>query len=143
MSFTQFSPTCGHMPLPALSRDCCRYRQPYRLRLLCGGRGGGPSSVAPRSRSPPTGCRRDSPISSSLFFARPTHVRSYLVLNISQVPGLSCPGVCHTDCIRYEMRRQQCQCTVTMFNRRFLCYFQTDMSEIAYNYKLVAIILTT
>ena len=39
----------------------------YRPRLVDGRRGGGPSSVATRSRNPPTGRRRDSPISSSLF----------------------------------------------------------------------------
>ena len=56
------------MPLPALS--LWPGRQPYRPHLVGGRRGGGPSSVAPRrprSRSPPTGRRRDSPISSSLF----------------------------------------------------------------------------
>ena len=84
--------------------------------------------------------RRDSPISSSLFSYGPPPWAVTCVLNINQVPG---PGVCHTDCIRYEMHRQQCQCTVTMFNRLFLSYFQTDMFEIAYNYKLAAIILST
>ena len=129
------------MPLPALSRDWPG-RQPYRLRLLVlgGRRGGGPSSVASRSLNSPTGRRRDSPISSSLFSYGPPLCAVTYVVNISQVPG---PGVCHTDCIRYEMHRQQCQCTVTMFNRLFLCYFQTDMFEIVYNYKLVAIILST
>ena len=34
-----------------------------RPRLVDGRRGTGPSSVAPRSRNPPTGRRRDSPIS--------------------------------------------------------------------------------
>ena len=63
VSFTQCSPTCGRMPLPALS--LWPGRQPYMPRLVGGRRGGGPSSVAPRS--PPTGRRRDSPISSSLF----------------------------------------------------------------------------
>ena len=53
------------MPLPALSQ--WPGRQPCRPRLVDGRRGGGPSSVAPRSRNPPTGRRRDSPISSSLF----------------------------------------------------------------------------
>ena len=45
MSFTQFFPTCGRMPLPALSLwpGC----QPCRPRLVDGRRGGGPSSVAP------------------------------------------------------------------------------------------------
>ena len=42
-------------------------RQPCRPRLVDGRRGGGPSSVVPRSRNPPTGLHRDSPISSSLF----------------------------------------------------------------------------
>ena len=65
VSFTQFSPTCGRMPLPALS--LWPGRQPCRPRLVDGRRGGGPSSVAPRSRNPPTGHHRDSPISSSLF----------------------------------------------------------------------------
>ena len=63
VSFTQCSTTCGLMPLPALS--LWLGRQPYRPRLVGGRRGGGPSSVAPRSRSPPTGRRRDSPISAS------------------------------------------------------------------------------
>ena len=65
MSFTQCSPTCGRMPLPSLS--LWPGRQPYRPRLAGDRRGGGPSSVAPCSRNPPTGHRRDSPISSSLF----------------------------------------------------------------------------
>ena len=41
-------------------------------------RGCGPSYVAPRSRNPPTGHRRDSPISPITVFARPTPVRSRL-----------------------------------------------------------------
>ena len=50
------------MPLPALS--LWPGRQPYsRPRLVDGRRGDGPSSVAPRSRNPLTGRRRDSPIS--------------------------------------------------------------------------------
>ena len=65
VSFTHFSPTCGRMPLPALS--LWPGRQPYRPRLVGDRRGGGPSSVAPRSRNPPTERRQDSPISSSLF----------------------------------------------------------------------------
>ena len=65
VSFTQFCPTCGRMPLPALL--LWPGRQPCRTRLADGRRGGGPSSVAPRIRNPPTGHRRDSPISSSLF----------------------------------------------------------------------------
>ena len=65
VSFTQCSPTCGRMPLPSLS--LWLGRQPCRPRLVGDRRGGGPSSVAPRSRNPPTGHRRDSPISSSLF----------------------------------------------------------------------------
>ena len=65
VSFTQCSPTCGRMPLPALS--LWPGHQPCRPRLVGGRRGGGPSSVALRSRSPPTGRRWDSPISSSLF----------------------------------------------------------------------------
>ena len=65
VSFTQCSPTCGCMPLPALS--LWSGRQPYRPRLVGGRRRGGPSSVAPHSRIPPTGRRRDSPFSSSLF----------------------------------------------------------------------------
>ena len=48
VSFTQFCPTCGRMPLPALSLR--PGRQPCRPRLVDGRRGGGPSSVAPRSR---------------------------------------------------------------------------------------------
>ena len=54
VSFTQFSPTCGRTPLPALS--LWPGRQPCRPRLVDGRRGGGPSSVAPHSRNPPTGC---------------------------------------------------------------------------------------
>ena len=65
VSFTQFSPTFGRMLLPALS--LWPGRQPCRPRLVDGRRGGGPSSVAPHSRNPPTGRHRDSPISSSLF----------------------------------------------------------------------------
>ena len=65
VSFTQFVPTCGRMPLPALS--LWPGRQPCRPRLVDGRRGGGPSYVAPRIRNPPTERRRDSPISSSLF----------------------------------------------------------------------------
>ena len=75
MSFTQCSSTRGRMSLHALS--LWPGRQPYRHRLVGGRRRGGPSSVAPRSRNPPNGRRRDSPISSSVF-ARPTHVRSQL-----------------------------------------------------------------
>ena len=52
VSFTQFFPTCGRMPLPALS--VWPGRQPCRPRLVDGRRGGGPSSVAPRSLNPPT-----------------------------------------------------------------------------------------
>ena len=40
VSFTQCSPTCGRMPLPALS--LWPGRQPYRPRLVGGRRGGGP-----------------------------------------------------------------------------------------------------
>ena len=65
VSFTQCSPTCGRMPLPSLS--LWPGRQPCRPRLVGDMRGGGPSSVAPRSRNPPTGHRRYSPISSLLF----------------------------------------------------------------------------
>ena len=68
VSFTQFSSTCGRMPLPALS--LWPGRQPYRPRLADGRRGGEPSSVAPRSRNPPTGRRRDRHI-SSLFLHGP------------------------------------------------------------------------
>ena len=53
-------------------------RQPCRPRLVYGRRGGEPSYVAPRSRNPPTGRRRDSPISSSLFSHGPPPVRSWL-----------------------------------------------------------------
>ena len=76
MSFTQFSPTCGRMPLPALS--LWPGRQPCRPRLVDGRRGGGPSSVAPRSRNPPNGRHRDSPHLLITVFARPTPVRSRL-----------------------------------------------------------------
>ena len=47
LSFTQFFSTCGCMPLPAMS--LWPGRQPCRPRLVDGRRGGGPSSVAPRS----------------------------------------------------------------------------------------------
>ena len=50
VSFTQFSATCGCMPLPALS--LWPGRQPYRPHPVGGRRGGGPSSVASRSRNP-------------------------------------------------------------------------------------------
>ena len=53
------------MPLPALS--LWPGRQPCRPRLVDDRRGGGPSYVASRSRNPPNGRHRDSPISSSLF----------------------------------------------------------------------------
>ena len=76
LSFTQFFPTCGRMPLPALS--LWPGRQPYRSRLLDGRLGCGPSYVAPRSRNPLTGRRRDCPISSSLFSHDPPPVRSRL-----------------------------------------------------------------
>ena len=65
MSFTHLFPTCGCMPLPALS--LWPGRQQCRPRLVDGRRGGGPSYVAPRCRNPPTERRRDIPISSSLF----------------------------------------------------------------------------
>ena len=87
VSFTQCSPTCGRMPLPALS--LWPGRQPHRHRLVGGMRGGGPSSVAPRSRNPPTGHRRDSPISSSLFSHGP------LIAN-KQVEQVM-PCTCHTS----------------------------------------------
>ena len=45
----------AHMPLPA--RSLWSARQPYRPSLVDGTRGGGPSSVVPRSRNPPTGRR--------------------------------------------------------------------------------------
>ena len=51
VSFTQFFPTCGRMPLPALS--LWPGRRPCRPRLVDDRSGGGPSSVAPRSRNPP------------------------------------------------------------------------------------------
>ena len=63
--FAQFSTICGRMPLPGLS--LWPGHQPYRYRIVDGRRGGGQSSIAPRSRNPPTERRRDSPISSSLF----------------------------------------------------------------------------
>ena len=45
LSFTQFSPTCGYMPLATLS--LWPGRQPYRPRLVDGRRGGEPSSELP------------------------------------------------------------------------------------------------
>ena len=50
--------------------------------------------MAPRSRNPPTGRRRDSPISSSFFFARPTPVRSRL---IARQQGQSSPDPAGKD----------------------------------------------
>ena len=73
LSFTQFFPICGRMPLPALS--LWPGRQPYRSRLVDGRLGCGPSYVAPRSRNRPTRRRRDCPISSSLFSHDPPPVR--------------------------------------------------------------------
>ena len=58
VSFTRFVPTCGRIPLRALS--LWPGHQPCRPRLVYGRRGGGPSPVAPRSRNPPTGRHRDS-----------------------------------------------------------------------------------
>ena len=49
VSFTQCSPTCGRMPLHVLL--LWPGRQPFRPRPVGGRRGGGPSSVAPRSRN--------------------------------------------------------------------------------------------
>ena len=69
MSFTQCFPTCGRMHLPALS--LWPGRQPCRPHLVDGRRGVGPSSVATRSRNPPTGHCRDSPISSLFSHAPP------------------------------------------------------------------------
>ena len=43
VSFTQCSPKCGRMPLPALS--LWLGRQPYRPRLVGDSSGGGPSSI--------------------------------------------------------------------------------------------------
>ena len=67
MSFTQSSPTCGRIPLPALSLR--PGRQPYRPRLLYCRRQERRWTIVcgSPSRNPPTGYRRDSPISSSLF----------------------------------------------------------------------------
>ena len=87
VSFTRCSPTCGRMPLPALS--LWPGRQPYRPRLVCGRRGGGASSVAPRSRSPPTGRRRDSPISSSLVSHGPRYPCAQSVKRSPTEPVLS------------------------------------------------------
>ena len=56
----------SHLRAHAFARSVTG-RQQYRYRLVGGRRGGGPLFVSPRSRSPPTGRRRDSPISSSLF----------------------------------------------------------------------------
>ena len=74
VSFTQCSPTCGSHGFARLS--LWPGRQPYRPRLVDGRRGGGPSSVAPRSRNPPTMRHRDCPISSTRFSQCPPPVRS-------------------------------------------------------------------
>ena len=105
MSFTQCSPTCGRMPLPALS--LWPGRQPYRPRLVGGRRGGGSSSVAPRSRNPPTGRHRDSPISSSLYSHSPplcavalanrAHSRSVHVASAARFPYLQFYYHLHTN----------------------------------------------
>ena len=85
VSFAQFSPTCGcmHVPGPSLWSG----RQPYRSRIVDGRRGGGQSSVAPRSRNPPTGRRQGSPISSSLF--RTAHPCAQSVKSSPTEPVLS------------------------------------------------------
>ena len=75
VSFTQFFSTCGRMPLPA--RSLWPGRQQCSPRLVGGRRGGGPSSVAPRSRNPPTGRSRDGHLLITIF-ARPTSVPSPL-----------------------------------------------------------------
>ena len=76
VSFTQFSHAWGRMPLSALS--LWPGRQPYRPRLVEGRRGGGPSSVAPRSGNPPTGRCRYSPISSLLSHGPPVYRYVYM-----------------------------------------------------------------
>ena len=71
--FTHFSPTCGHMPLPrsvTVARSSAVQASSSRRQERRG-----PSSVAPRSRNPPTGRRRDSHISSSLFSHGPPLAR--------------------------------------------------------------------
>ena len=85
VSFTQCSPTCGRMPLPTLS--LWPGRRPYRPHLVGGRRGGGPSSVAPRSRSPPTGRRRDSPFPHHCF--RTAHPCAQSVKRLPAEPVLS------------------------------------------------------
>ena len=85
VSFTQFSPTCGRMPLPALS--LWPGRQPCRPRLVDGRRGGGPSYVAPRSRNPPTGRHRDIPSPHHCF--RTAHSCAQSVKGSQTEPVLS------------------------------------------------------
>ena len=51
VSFTQLFPTCGRMPLPALS--LWPARQPCRPRLVDGRRGGGPSYVCMLTKHEP------------------------------------------------------------------------------------------
>ncbi len=67
------------MPLPGLS--LWPGRQPYRSRIVDGRRGGGQPSVAPRSRNPPTGRRRDSPISSLFLHGPPLYAVGYELAN--------------------------------------------------------------
>ena len=77
----------SHLRAHAFARSVTVGRQPCRLRLVDGRREGGPSSVAPRSHNPPTGRRRDSPISSSLF--RTAHSCAQSVKGSPTEPALS------------------------------------------------------
>ena len=74
VSFIQSSPACGRKSLLALSLWPCH--QLYRPRLVGGRGGGGPSYVAPHSRNPPTGRRRDSPSPHHCFRTAHPCVRS-------------------------------------------------------------------
>ena len=134
MSFTQFSPTCGHMPLPAQS--LWPIRQPCRPRQVDDRKGGGPSYVAPRSRNPPpTGRHRDSPISSSLFFARPTPVRSRLR---ARQQGQSSPDPAGKDSTTSSPILTEAGTSVRMFSHsRSLLLLAGELSGVTVRMKLI------
>ena len=85
VSFAQFSPTCGRMLLPGLSLG--PGRQPYRSRIVDGRRGGWQSSVAPRSRNPPTGRREIAPSPRHCF--RTAHLCAQSVKSSPTEPVIS------------------------------------------------------